>query len=294
MPLVSDANIQAKFQRVFIYGLGKMKKTWWACKAAEKGYKVLLIDADKGSGVLSNLSDEGKENVFVINAWDTLTENRACRIVITLLGNHQIWWDDEAERFFNSAPSKKPSIQHFDLREPDPSRILVIDSWSAICNSLVKEYADRENIDLAEGERTEWEGYAWEGRVATWMLNQIKTLNCHVIIIGHETTYEKYRGRQMVSSRRQPKSTSNPHGQTISDKFDEMYIFYRKGLTNYIDTDGNINKDAGSRTRPPNDAYKWSDFHFTDLLSSPESQLRPKAVKQADDSIFSLLSSKRS
>ena len=279
MGYASDRDSSSILQRIFIYGLGKMRKTWWACKAAEHGYNVLLHDADRGSKVVENLTKEAQKRVFILDAQDTQTHAHASRFLMKLVKSHRLWWNDD-KKVYSDMPMRGQNVADIDLRKYNSNTIFVCDSWSAICASLVHEYADRESIDLLEGEKTEWDGYAWEGRIATILLNKLKNLPCHIIVIGHETTYEKYRGtgkqRQLISSRVQPKSTSNPHGQTISDKFDEMYRFFKKGPNNFIDVEGHIYKDAGSRTLPPKENYKWDELQFVDLAGRPQEVLPPR------------------
>ena len=120
--------------------------------------------------------------------------------------------------------------------------------------------------------------------MATWIIESLKALPCHVIIIGHQNTYEKYRGtgrdRKLISVREQPISTSNPHSQTLDTHFDEFYSFYRRGSINYIDTSGDVGRAGGSRTMEPK-AWKWEELPSSRLcqeqgiaLPGPDAPLR--------------------
>ena len=104
------------------------------------------------------------------------------------------------------------------------------------------------------------------------MLAQLKSIPCHLIVIGHEHSYDRYTGtkqnRQLVESRIQPISTSGPHGKRVGTEFNDVLRFYREGIHNWIDMDGNKNKDAGSRFRPPG-VYQWDQFQFVDAVGEP-------------------------
>ena len=268
MPRASAMN--QSLQRFFVYGPGKMKKTWWCLKAAEVGYNVLLIDADAGSAIKDQLSPEAQERIYIVEAMDTETKATAARFMAAFCKEFSLYWDEE-RKDFSFFPTETTVGLHLagETSRVRSNLLLVVDSWTALCRSIDFEYALKNNIDLSDAEKTDWDGYGLSGRIATWMLSQIKAAPCHTVVIGHDQIYEKYQGsgkdRKLLESRTQPISTSGPHGKRIAKEYDNMLLFYREGLVNWIDVDGNRLKDAGSRQMAPG-KYKWDDVHIGSLL----------------------------
>ena len=267
--------------RLFIYGHGKSKKTWWACAAAEAGFNVLLIDTDRGAKIVQQLSPAALERIHIIPCSDRGKQAVAYEFLSTFIRNFDC--------FFNAVrggvkQTSMPDSTRYLFRDLEPGTVVVLDSWSALCRSLATHYCNTHKIDPANAEKTEWEGYRWVGTMATWIIESLKSLPCHLVVIGHQTTYEKYRGsgrdRKLISTREQPLSTSNPHGQTLDMHFDEVYSFSVRGSNYYISTAGDTNKAGGSRTMAPKD-YAWDALPFSTLckaqgipLPGPKAPLR--------------------
>ena len=253
------------YHRVLLYGAGKMKKTWWALNAAEAGYNVLLIDANRGGGIKEQLNPEAQERVFIVESADSEFAPNAFSFLHAFCGNLCISYN---ERTRQVSQFPQDGFIQFDLRKHNPNLVFVVDSWTDICRSIDFEFARKNGINLADAEKNDWEGYGWAGRVASWMLAQLKSLPCHLILIGHEHVYERYRGqgrdRKLIETRTQPYSVSGPHGKRVGVEFNDVLRFYRSGITNWIDADGNTDKDAGSRALQPRQ-YNWNELQFATI-----------------------------
>jgi len=264
MPSLNEylAAKDGSYLRALVYGLGKSKKTWWVGTAAEAGFDVLLFDADKGAKILRQLTPAAQERIHVINCGDHPTRAVAAQAVAVAFRRFFFYWNPATSR---ASLYPTQGSYRYDLGGDNPNLVVALDSWTALCRSLVMQYSQENKIDLADAAKPEWDGYGFVGRLASWILGQLKAGQFHSVVVAHETTYEKYKGtgrtRRLVNSRIQPVSTSNPHGQTLAKEFDDVLRLYKEGSTFYIDTDGNKDKDAGSRCLPPA-VHKWDDAQF--------------------------------
>lgn len=257
-----------RFLRLLIYGHAKTKKTWWACAAAEAGFNVFLLDMDRGAAIIRNLSERALQRTHVVTCADRGDDPVAYQFIRQFAKTYDCFY--HAER---AATSTRPIAGSFnyDFKRTDPSTVIILDSWSALCRSLIQHFSNTHKVDPADAGKIEWEGYRWVGMMATWVLDMLKSIPCHLIVIGHQATYEKYtvgRGnqRKLMFTREQPLSTSNPHGQTLASHFDEVYRFYTRQKTTYIATDGHEHCDGGSRIVPPGQ-YRWEELTFAKLCS---------------------------
>ena len=255
-----------RYLRVFLYGHAKTKKTWWCGRAAEAGFNTLFIDTDRGSTILKNLTDKALARTHIIPCADRGSDPVAYQFLSEFARTFDVYYHEK-----RGATSRRPmgDAIHYDFRAPGEETVIVLDSWTATVRSLIQEFSNRNKVDPADAGRVEWDGYRWAGMMATWLIEQLKSLPCHLIIIGHQTTYEKWQGkgqnRKMIFSREQPQSTSNPHGQTLAAHFDEVYRFFMQGTMIKIDTGGHSTMDGGSRLIPPG-VYNWEELSLPALL----------------------------
>lgn len=264
--------------RILGYGDTKTKKTWWALMAAAAGWRVVLLDADKGSKIIKQigLSPEALARVSVINIADTAFSPTATVFMAQAL-TEKVVWNEQEKRILPPLHQPSPDCSHYilDLRKLGPETLLVVDTWTSIIKSMEWNFNIRNEIDPRDAEKIEWPGYGHMGRNATWMIKKLKSLNCHVMVISHKTLYEKRTTTKVRGSdgkmhnetkvefqRVQPVSSSGPHGMTLGADFDECYIFERRSEKSFmIDLAGDKDKDAGSRSIKPQQ-YKWEDLQF--------------------------------
>lgn len=258
--------------RILAYGPGKTKKTWWAGKAAESNFNVILMDGDDGYHILKNIKPEAQKRITVVDVVDTHKQAVFCVAMTELLKNYKLVWDEQ--RKVNAKLQPNEHCINIDLTQLTSNDLLVIDSWTALTWSLVVRYANENMIDLTDAEKTEWDGYGWSGRLATWMLGQLKALPCHVVVIAHQTMYEKRSkdGKNIEWQKQQIVSTSGNHAMTVPSKFSEILNFSAKGSSFKIDTNGDVEKDGGARIVPPG-IYKWEELQFVDICKMAGNKL---------------------
>ena len=257
---------QETLLRILAYGNGKTKKTWWAGAAAETGYNVLLLDGDNGSHILKQLTPQAQSRVQAINLNDKRGNPLFAQTLAKLLKRGKLVWDEKERKIATLQPNED-CIQ-IDLDILNDNCVVVVDSWTELCVSLLIQYAKENNIDLsiAEEDENKWGYFRWAGALASWMITQLRGLNCHVIVIGHTDVYEKRSkdGKTIEWQKRQVKSTSGPHAMQMPSRFDILY-FKQKGTAYKIETRGNEDADGGTRLVPPGD-YNWDDLQFKDLI----------------------------
>ena len=255
--------------RLFIYGNAKMKKTWWALKAAEAGFRVLLFDANRGAGILTQINPAARERIYILDCADAADNAYAQAFIGEAFKSQHFYFNEETRRV---SSVKRPGFREINMKLFGRETVVVVDSYTDIVHSLTRRFADDNNIDLGDAQKPDWEGYGWCARRATWMIKQINKLACHVILIGHATQYEKYKKDsrnpkkqgELEFSRRQPISTSNPHGMSVTGDFTDVFYFYAEHGKFLISSEGDIEKEAGSRLVPPA-KYDWDKLQFVDL-----------------------------
>lgn len=268
--------------RLLCYGAAKMKKTWWAGKAAEAGYNVLFINGDQGTGILRMLSPEAQKRVYIINAYDTPTRAVFAEFMTWFLKGGIMYWDEVAQRRLPAPNDDCIMLDPFNLSE---NTVVINDSWTVLSWSIALRYCIENSIDLSDAEKTEWPGYAWSGALATWMIEQWKKLPCHSITIGHENVYDKYEGkgqqRKIVFSKTQIKSISNPHAMQLAKEFTDIFYFTVRGAAFQIDTSVQHDRDGGSQTIPPK-VYSWDALTFAEVCNIAGIALPPKDLPLLD------------
>lgn len=268
MPSAEQFVTEALTPRIFVYGPAKSRKTWWALRAAEAGYRVLYFDFEHSGSIVKQIAPDALSRIHMLEVNDGPTDAFAALFATCALRSFEFWYDEESRRI---AQRPVAGLQHFDMRNFGRDTIVVFDSYTAIAVSVTRQYAMDNNIDLADAKKQEWEGYRWCGALLTWMLTQWQVFPCPVIVVGHATNYEKYKSKKgdrrgdLEWVRRQPVSSSNPHGMQIASKFEDVLYFYVQGRTAWIETQGDQMADAGSRIVPPG-RYEWDALQFADVM----------------------------
>lgn len=266
MPLATDFVTQPELIRAFVYGFDKTKKTTWALEAAKAGYRVLLLDFNKGANVLRHFPKEILNKIYILSFADGPHDN-FCSIASAAILRNLDFYFHEQKRLIS--PRRIAGAYHCNLCDFGTDTVIVFDGYTDIVKSSLKQFAKEQNLDLSEAEKQEWPGFGWQGRYLTWVISRIKTItNCHTITIGHSTVYEKHKkdsqGKQLPEiefTRRQPVSSSNPHGMTITSEFNEVMYFSIQNSVNFIDVKSSDEQCGGSRVLKPG-VYKYDDLSF--------------------------------
>ncbi len=293
MPPADQNHAENMLLRLLCYGPAKVKKTWWAAKAADAGFNVLLLDGDDGSQILSQVNAASLSRINVINIVDKQNMPVMCEFMTRFLIGESFMWDEMQKNILLRTASAKPEHSYyiFDTKKLTYNDVVVVDSWSALCWSLAWRWYRENNVKVEAADQaktSQWDGYRWAGAMASWMLKQIKTLPCHVIVIGHQSVYEKRheeivngKPRQVIDwSRIQVKSVSGPHGMELAKEFTDILYFSVNGSRFSINTKVEEDRDGGSRVIEPK-VFNWNDFQFGNIIetarirgATPEAKLK--------------------
>lgn len=251
--------------RIAIYGAAKTKKTWWAAgTAAEAGFNVLLLDGEGGIGILKNISEEAKKRITVLDIQNRPNAAKMAIFMARFCKMKKFYWHEEKKMPSNTSGEGFITI---DPTQLTPNDVVILDSYTALVWSLTLRFATENSIDLADAQKMEWDGYGWSGNLASWMIQQLRTLPCHFIMVAHSDIYEKVnkKDKHIIDFvRTQMKSTSRPHSMQLADKFDDIYYFYVKGSAFKIDTASSSDRDGGSRLVAPK-TYDWKQLPFAEV-----------------------------
>lgn len=269
MPLASDIVEENQgLARVLCYGASMTRKTWWMMKAAEFGYNVLYLNGDRNIQVLKNISKEGQKRIRIINCFDKVDKPQYANILARLArGDEVIWNDDENRRLDRIDP--RYNCFAIKLSKLTANDFLVIDSWTAGAWSSTADIAMEKDIDLSEGAKIEWDMFGNEGRFLTWLIQQYKSVPCHLGVVGHSDQYDKVKkgtekakgGPTIEFSRTQIVSSSRPHAMLMPKHFSDVLYFNMIGTNYYIDTSARSDRDGGCRCIPGKN-WPWDELSF--------------------------------
>lgn len=266
MPMASDDVLDPRL-KILAYGREKSKKSWWCARAAEAGFNVVFINGEHGgTQIINNVPKEARERILICNVADTVDRPVFASFSAQFLkpGNN-FTWDEQKQQSVPGLRDITHSFIEFDASKLTLNDVLVFDSWTTLSQSASHSYAIDHNIDVTDAEKTEWDGYGFEGRFLDFILAKLKALPCHVFVTAHAYTYEKWNDkkgpeRKMLWSREQPISSSGPHGGKVPTAFNDVLFFDRVSSEYFtIDTGGSKNSVGGSRLFPPY-VHKWAEL----------------------------------
>lgn len=266
MPLANEKLATDNSLRILVYGPAKSKKTWWACRAAEAGFKVLLFDFEDGSSILKWLPEEARNRIYILSFADSGTDCFTVTSTITVLKKYNFYVNETTRRV---TESPQYGSLHIDINSFGQDTFVIFDSYTALVNSAMKKFSLDHKIDLAEAQKIEWPGYGQTGRLLTWMLGQMEHFPCPFVLIGHETQNtikKKVLGGQEAQKkapiemvRRQVYSSSMPHGMSVCKNFSDVLYTYAEGRSFKIDTRGDKQADGGCRNVAPA-LHSWDEL----------------------------------
>lgn len=278
MPPFNETADQPLAFKTLIYGQTKARKTLWACKFAELGFNVHIIQGDRnGAEIATILDKEAQSRINVIDVSPTSDNKTSLINFLTALsravanGTPFFYSEDTRTVYSNLSLAKRSNapLWTFDINKLHAQNdLIVVDNLTNVARNLVAVYARNNNIDLADAARTEWDGYGWCGRAIVHFCETLIALKCPVILIGHEQTYVKYRTvkdgdktKQIPESETvQAITTSGPNAAAVMHLFDPILLFtISPGKTTYINAERAQGRITGSRFLPPKE-YNWEDM----------------------------------
>lgn len=287
MPLATEPT--HSLIRQLIYGEPKTKKTWWALRAAEAGFNVILADGDDGHHIIAQLDPATRKRIGILKLVDDFDDSNFYNF-ITRLSRGKDFAINETTRKAVIASSKgqwKDTDPHVLVRprKLNQNDVLIIDSWTALCSSMSAYYNRVNNIVDIEATKQEWDDYSWAKRFTTKLFTKLHALPCHVVVIAHAHIYEKYEGqgrnRKLVSQTMQPLSYSGPQGAILAKEFTDIFYTYVDNLKKTKISTRKLNNRAGGSRIFASDEYNWEDITFSKLIEKSNGVYSP-ANTQSD------------
>ena len=282
----TGGTFKSKNCRLFLYGVPKTYKTTWAIEASlRSGYNVLVLNGDDGVAdfMIERLTPEQKARLFIMNCSDKQGLPNFVTVMTKLLKRQWFYWND--------------TLNHIDMLNwrndtacdwwiVDPTKltedwVIIVDTYTKLVKSTVNTFAQAKSIDLSDAEKTDWDGYGWQGLSLDWMLETQSQFDCHFITIGHATEHEKVEqkkdGRRIYTIRTPegtwPFSSSRPHSKTIGAKFTDIMfteLQYNLQTDNHepmLDSRNLPMRLGGCRNLAPG-YYKINDVWFSHLTGN--------------------------
>lgn len=271
MPQFDDYQSTTMAMNLLTYGTAKARKTTWAGQAAIAGYDTIFLDCDDGSVVLKQLPPEARKRVHIIPIADSADRFSAIEFIGCMFKRPDFIWAEKRRMQIISVSGVTDDDTYVRVqpRLLTNSTFLVLDSWTALVNSLRGKIFKDMGISFDEAKKLEWSDYGSGNQILNNILMCWRGLPAHKCVIGHEQYYErtlKINGAETKRTRTQLISFSGNSASGIPAFFDDVLYFYVKDAMGkpqfMISTSASENRDGGGRIVAPGD-YKFDDMQFT-------------------------------
>lgn len=233
MPRMDQAPAQNKLVKLMIIGDGKIGKSFYAGMAALEGFNVLYLNGDVATQTLTQLPIEAQRRLFLMEMGDQLNggvrDPKFIRVMKEFTTQITFNWNDDEQRPA-TRNDKTATIWKMRPGRMDSNTVLVIDSWTSLVESMAQEAAIANALDLATASTSQMRAvYQSTGARGTALLQVIRAIGCHVILICHPDEYQHktapegkriqdVKETEMIIdwTRMIPKSSSRPHAMLMS------------------------------------------------------------------------------
>jgi hypothetical protein len=239
---MDQAPNENRLAKLLLLGDGKIGKTTFAGMAAAAGFNVLYIDGDVGAQSLAALPAKAQQRIYLLPVGDTILGGNRDSNFITLMQefttNIRFKWNDTKRRVATLSDIKANTDDIWEITPGlmDSNTILVLDSWTSLAESIMLQAAVANGVDLSNATTSEMRPvYQSGGLKATSMLQVIRAMPCHVIVIGHPDEYQHKvapEGKKVKDIKENdmlvdwtkmvPKSVSRPHGLQMAKYFTDV------------------------------------------------------------------------
>jgi hypothetical protein len=239
MPRMDEARPESKLIKMLLIGDGKAGKSRLAGEAAAAGFKLLYLDGDVATPTLSMLPDAAKKNIYLLPAHDSISggarDTRFASLIQEFTTVIKFKWNDTQCRLAKVS-DKGDVIWEITPSLMDESCIFVLDSWTALVESIMLKAAIANSVNLADATMNEMRPvYQASANIATSLLQVIRSMPCHVIVIGHPDEYQHKvapEGKRVGEAKEKDmlvdwtkmicKSTSRPHSLLMAKYFTDV------------------------------------------------------------------------
>ena len=249
--------------RTLVIGLAKSGKTHWISQAAAAGFNLLYLDGDVSMQTIVNGAAGHLDKVYHLDCHDTMEAPRFGRIVRKFVQERTMTWNDSQQRLWMPGLKVNEAEEYWEITPMalDHTWIVVVDSWSALCWSWKRDWAEDAGVNLADLELGQDSRgmYGAVGVTANAVLHSLACLPCHLCMIAHVDEYVKYKNKpgkvkqtqkdqEIEWSRLVPLSVSKPHGMQIAKHFTDV-LWMEAGHAGIRTIDGGTSpeKESGSR-----------------------------------------------
>lgn len=265
-----DAVADSTFIRMLITGPSKVGKSHYAMQAAKAGFNLVYLDGDVAGPTLTQQPKEIKERIWYIDARDSYDGGtyvpRFSALLWAMITSSPFVWNDTHGMSLGVSKSKglytdDDAIWEMRLSQLDSNCVLVVDSLTALSQSIMKDRADQAGIDLYDIERAERGIYSSARNKIGGILAALRAARCHVILIAHPDEWEQRRKKPgqvkqmsnenemiIVGTKQVPMTVSKPFGAMIAKDFtDAAWMSVSPMGQRMIDFTVSADRDAGGR-----------------------------------------------
>jgi hypothetical protein len=222
-----------KLVKLMIIGDGKIGKTHYAGEAARAGFNVLYLNGDVATQTLATLDKEIQKRIYLMEMGDIINggmrDPKFIRIMKEFTSQITLRWNDRTQEPAKRS-DKSDEVWEIKPGKLDENVVLVIDSWTSLVESMAQEAAIANGLDLATASTSQMRNvYQSTGARGTAILQIIRSIACHVILICHPDEYQHKtapEGKRIQDIKETemivdwtkmiPKSSSRPHGMLMS------------------------------------------------------------------------------
>lgn len=240
MPTMDEPDESASLGKLLLVADGKVGKTHYAGMAAAAGFNVLYFDGDVGGPTLRRLPIEARRRIYRLDVADSLgggiKDSKFLNTMQEFSSNIVFRWNDTKQRIATRADDGVDTVWEIRPAQLDHTCVFVLDSWTGLSESMMTAAGIANNVDVANASTSEMRPvYQSAGLKSMQMLQIIRSLRCHVIVLSHpdEFTHTTRREGAILGKVKEadqtidwtkmiPKSTSKPNSMQMGKYFTDI------------------------------------------------------------------------
>lgn len=274
----SDSN----FVHLLLIAPSKTGKSTYAAEAAIDGFNLIYIDADNGLSALVNRIGKEKNAEEIRKRVNYMGTTRPRQFVSSFLRSNTIkplLWAERLDKPWSAnMADMQPddSVFVLDITSVPANYLLVIDSWTSLCQDALQQLRPEQKAPLLEGVDQSIYGEAKSG--VDFICNIMQMLRLHVMVQAHDTRYEIYekpknqtaaetkqRDMTLIDTLQVPIGTSRISGLEMAKRFNHIgwLEVSPNGMVD-IDFTRHPKRVSGG---PPNRKARTTDLSFLKVVT---------------------------